>query len=543
MILTDPRHTPVAMKPLTRQERWLMWSSILIGAAWILYRIFSSTGWILDDEISHYIFSKSVWENPDQIFNHWTRPGRNLLHCLAAPFGFTATRVFTLVLALLSVLVTFKVGRILNIRLLWTVPVMLMFQSWFPELSYPVLTQTPFMLFWILGVWLALTKRWHLAGFCFGYLSLIRHEGILLTAAWGIWLTLSDGGFGRQCILLLRKKVVISSVFPKFGRDALYGLSTVSAIILYNLAAFLFVGSFPFSIYFESEPTTMYGSGTIYHYVPLLAGGVGGVCSILAIIGIYSIRKRFTDWSILLATYPLYFILHSLIFWKGAFASGGYYNFLMPMAPFVALLAAEGLALIWGKGEERWRHVVVFILSGLVVSEGFNMTHHQVCHQNWAAIHNGDSKPDFRLIAKPMRKGRLNEKITEASLWALNHYPVDSLIMAKHVTHNFTQEILATKERQRLESAPLHAMPIGTVFLWDRLYCDHENRLKYRSFNESKDWELVKSWELDYPLEGNQAKDKFAVIIFEKVSAIDQMDKEYSELGESDKYNKAYTTE
>lgn len=528
------------MNQLTRQERWLMWSSILLGVGWILYRIFASTGWILDDEVCHYIFSKSVWENSDQIFNHWTRPGRNLLHCLAAPLGFTATRVFTLVLALLAVMVTFKVGRILNIRFMWTVPMMLIFQSWFPELSYPVLTQTPFMLFWILGVWLALIKRWHLAGFCFGYLSLIRHEGILLTAAWGVWLTFSNGGFGRQCILALKKKVGVSSVFSKLGRDSLYGLSTVSAIILYNLAALIFNGSLPFSVYFESKPTTMYGSGTIYHYVPLLAIGVGLFSFILSIIGCYSIRNKLADWSILLITYPLYFILHSLIFWKGAFASGGYYHFLMPMAPFVALLAAQGLSLIWGKGEVHWRKLLAFILTGLVIFQGFNMAHHQGFYQNWAAINNGDSQPDFGLIAKPMRKGELNNKITEASQWALKHYPEGSLIIAKHVTHNFTQEILATKERQQLEGSPLHTMPIGTIFIWDRLYCDYENRIKFSSFDESQDWKRGKSWKLDYPLDGNQVKDEFAVIIFEKISNLDQSDKEYSELGETDKYNKAY---
>ncbi|WP_129589809.1 hypothetical protein [Rubritalea profundi] len=528
------------MNPLTRQERWLMWSSILVGLAWILYRLLASTGWILDDEISHYLFSKSVWENSDQIFNHWTRPGRNLLHCLAAPFGFTATRIFTLVLAMLSVWVTFKVGRILKVNLLWTVPLMLIFQSWFPELSYPVLTQTPFMLFWILGVWLALTKRWHLAGFCFGYLSLIRHEGILLTAAWGIWLTFSEGGFGQQCILVLRRKVKALSTLPKLGCDALYGLSTVSAIILYNLAALCFNGTFPFSVYFESEPTTMYGSGTIYHYVPLLASGVGAFCFILSIGGMFNIRTRLGDWSLLLATYPLYFILHSLIYWQGAFASGGYYLFLMPMAPFIALLAAEGLSLIVGKGDVRWRNCLSLILPALVVFEGFNMTHHQARHQNWAVIYNGDGKPVFGITARPMRKGEMNNKLTEASLWASNNYPEGTLILAKHVTHNFTQGTLATKQRERIENAPLHTMPVGTVFLWDRLYCDHENRLKYSSFHESQDWKEVERWKLDYPKEGGQTKDQFAVIIFEKVSQIDQSDKEYTELGESDKYNNVY---
>ncbi|MEO1856131.1 MAG: hypothetical protein ABGY95_02030 [Rubritalea sp.] len=528
------------MTPLTKQERWLMWLSTLVGVAWILYRLLASTGWGLDDEISHYLFSKSVWENSDQLFNHWTRPGRNLLHCLAAPFGFTATRIFTLALAMLSVGVTFKVGRILNVRALWAVPMMLIFQSWFPELSYPVLTQTPLMLFWILGVWLALTKRLHLAGFCFGYLSLIRHEGILLTAAWGLWLTFSDGGFGRQCVLVVKGDAEVKTLVPKIGRDALYGLGTVSAILLYNLAAYLLNDSFPFSVYFESEPTTMYGSGTIYHYFPLLAQGVGAVSLLLFIVGFYNIRKRLGAWSILLVTYPVYFIIHSLIFWKGAFASGGYYHFIMPMAPFVALISAEGLSLIYGNDRALWRKISVAALSGLVVFQGLNMAHHQVCYQNWAGIQHGDAQTDFGLIAKPMRKGELNDKITEASEWALNHYPKGTVIIAKHVTHNFTQEYLMTKEREKIENAPLHRMSVGTVFLWDRLYCDHENRIKYSSFHESQDWKEVKSWKLDYPGDGELARDQYAVIIFEKVSAIDKLDKEYSELGESDKYDKAY---
>ena len=127
-----------------------------------------------------------------------------------------------------------------------------------------------------------------------------------------------------------------------------------------------------------------------------------------------------------------------------------------------------------------------------------------------------------------------------ASEWAREHYPKDTVIIAKHVTHNFTQNILATKARQELENSPLFELPIGTVFLWDCLYCDYENRLKYESFNQSDDWIIVKKWELDYPTKGENAKDKFAVILFEKVTKNDQYDKKYSELGETDKYDKAY---
>lgn len=518
-----------------------MWVSILAGVAWILYRIINNTGWILDDEICHYVFSRSVWENSDQVFNHWTRPGRNLVHCLAAPFGFTFARVYTLALAMIAVWVTFKVGRILKVRMLWLVPMMLIFQSWFPELSYPVLTQTPFMLFWILGVWLGLKGRWHAAGFCFGYLSLIRHEGILLTAIWGMWVIFNDGGVGRRLIEYLKRKSDLKGLCSALGRDLLYGLSTISAIVLYNLAALIFHGSFPFAVYFESNPTDMYGSGTLFHYVPLLIGGVGIVSTLLSVVGVFSLRGRLTKWSLLLVTYPAYFLLHALIFWKGAFASGGYYHFLMPMAPFFALLSAEGVAWIVGKGDVKWRRVAAGSAIILVVIQGVSMVHHQVFYQNWAAIKAGDSEVRYDVLADPMEIGELSTNLVEASHWAEQQYPDAPIILAKHIAHNFTQGNISTRELLTCENQPLHEMEVGTIYIWDHQYCEHENRIKYQSFVESRDWREVKRWDLEYPVEGSdRIQDCCSVIIFEKVSKLDEVDKEYEQLGEGDKVDQLY---
>lgn len=518
----------------------MFWGSLLLGFLWILYRLLNNEGWILDDEATHYIFSKSAWSNNDQLFNHWTRPGRNFIHCLAAPFGFTATRIYTLVLAFVAVWLTVLVGKLLQVRALWLVPLMLIFQSWFPELSYPVLTQTPFMLFWILGIWLALKGKYHLAALSFGYLSLIRHEGILLTGLWGGWLSCQTGGFLRHCWDSLSSRKLVSGTWRSLGRDSLYGVSTVAPILVYNALAFGLHGSFPFGVYFESEPTTMYGSGAIYHYVPLLFAGVGYFTGILAIIGLWGVRNKRKPWGLLLVTNLSYFLMHSLVFWRGAFASGGYYHFLMPMAPFVALLAAEGYSSLCERFEVRKRLITMLVVS-LVLFQGLHMNHHQNVYQDWQGIHRGEAEFSYSLCAPPIPQGEFDKAIKEAIDWIENEYQGGRPIVGKHISVKIQLDQVADKEQQQLEFSPLHKMPVGTLYIWDSSYCEQENRVKFSSFTESQDWKAVKYIQKKYlPEEDNSPCALYRVIVFEKVSSNDTSDKIYSELGEADKYNSIY---
>lgn len=522
----------------------VLWATITLGFLWSLYRLLMNDGWILDDEISHYYFSRSVWENPEQIFNHWTRPGRNLLHVFVAPLGFTATRIFTLILSMVAVFATYRVGKILELPHAYLLPLLLMFQSWFPELSYPVLTQSPFMLVWILGIWAALKGRFHVAGFCFGYLSLIRHEGILLSGLWGLWVSFQSGGLLHQIWASLAAKRNLGCWSAAIRRDTFLAMSTVSAIVIYNLAAWLSTGHWPFAIYFESKPTTMYGSGTLFHYLPLLLMGVGVVSSFLMAIGVLSLRKVWSKWSLILVSYGFYFIAHSLIYWKGAFASGGYYHFIMPMAPAIALLSAMGLTKILALSQslfssQKTQGALCCLICFASIAQGLNMAHHQINYQNWARIMHEGGSPDYHLIAPPLQQGMHSKTIIEASKWATAE--ADGPVFAKHVAHNFHQGNLATPHQINAENAHLYQMPVGTYFIWDSLYCEFENRLKFSSFVDSQDWEILKSWKFDYPMAGStEAKDIYRVVVFKKVSQVDTQDKQYDELGEADKVDQIY---
>ena len=50
-----------------------------LGLGWSLYRALTDQGWIIDDELSHYLFSRAVWDEPKELLQIWTRPGRNLI--------------------------------------------------------------------------------------------------------------------------------------------------------------------------------------------------------------------------------------------------------------------------------------------------------------------------------------------------------------------------------------------------------------------------------------------------------------------------------
>ncbi len=501
----------------------VFWGGLVVGLAWTLFRLFSNEGCILDDEFTHYLISRSVWENPQRLLDSWARPGRNFIHIWAASFGLTAARIYTLGLAMVGFWITYRIGKRLNLKSLWALPVLYLFQAWFPELSYPVLTQTPFLLIWILGTWLGMRGNWHLAGVCFGYLSLIRHEGILLTAIWGLWVTCQPGGLVHS---LLHKKGT-SALVSGLRRDALYGVSTVSAIVVYNLVSKLWVGGkAPFELYFESKPTEIYGDGPIWHYVPLLLGGLGLFSFLLSFVGAWAMRKEWRQWSLLLATYPTYFIMHSLIYWQGAFASGGYYHFLMPMLPFFALLGVKAIDFLGGiSAKRRVQRVAILSILILIVYQGFRMDQRQMSSIDWVGLDH-DKQPigfqfmsdsrNFGVIAGPIKMDRRQATVGVASDWVNETYP-DRIVFASHIVHPIKRDLLQTKERLDLDWSGPENWPVGTLFIWDEHYSEFHGGMEWESLEKRPNWRMIRAWHRTYPDDSQEGPaGKYLVAVFEK---------------------------
>lgn len=492
-----------------RIQRILLWLGFLLGFLWSLYRLLNSTGWILDDELSHFMFSKAVIHWPEILLDEWARPGRNLIHSLIAPFGLTATRIYTLILCTLAVFISYRVALRLKIRHAWSIPFLLCFQPWYPELSYPVLTQAPFMLFWILGIYLALSHRSHLAAFAFGYLSLIRHEGIFITALWGLWVICQPSGIVHD---LLRKN--FSNIKASLIRSITLGFCTILPILILNLSAYFIQGQIPFAIYFDSNPTEIYGNGTLFHYFPMLPGSVGSVILILAAIAIYFIWKnKAINWSLILLTYPAYFILHSVIFWRGSFASGGYYHFLMPMAPLFALLAALAVSKILTSRIPKTGWLAAVIIT-IICYQGIHMARYQHNNQDWSSIMAGKTTYQTSLFAPVDKASRIAEQIRDAADLVKANLDPNQKNTFTHCAHVYfyyltDQPDTAAFRKERL--APLSTFPIGSHYIWDSQYADLEQRTSKAEFQKNPNWETVKTWQKD-----NQ--DEPSVILFRKIN-------------------------
>jgi len=463
---------------------WMSWS---LAMAWSLYRCLTNQAWILDDELAHYLISKDVWENGKELLHPWSRPGRNLLQFIPAHFGLTAARLWTLALAGLAIWLTGREGKRLGMTGLAVLPLLVGFQWWFPELSYPVLTQTPFMVVWIAAVYFAMRDRMVLAALCWGYLPLVRHEGIALSAMFGLWVIFGPGGFARH--LLKGKWSEAGGAFPK----ALWlGFWTFVPLIVMNLASGLTRGEWPFLMFFEAKPTEYYGSGPIWLYLRHLAMGAGVPIVLLMIYGVLMKWERI-DWKLVLwGTYPAYLAMHSLIYWKGLFASGGYYHFIMPMAPFVGLLALRGFNGIARKGNPK----VAALVLAAVVFTGLMMPQQQLWVSDSHLLGMPNQARVLKPIAPPMKQNRFGEGLKAASGWVRENAG-GADVLTHHVAVVYWlddwsgSEMLFSWGGYTPESAELKA---GTILVWDAQYSVQESFGFTPERLEEAGWEWVASF-------------------------------------------------
>src|SRR5262249_48250898 len=131
----------------------LLYALIFLGGfLWTVYLAAHSTGVPLDDEVTHYLTARMVWQNPVWLLNQLGRPLNVTLFAIPALFGMVGRRWFALLMSCATVWIATRVARRLGVKRLWLLPLLLWFQPWFNDLAFTSLTEIPFMLFLILGI-------------------------------------------------------------------------------------------------------------------------------------------------------------------------------------------------------------------------------------------------------------------------------------------------------------------------------------------------------------------------------------------------------
>lgn len=407
------------MSKLSLTQVILYCAFLLSGVFWLFYLMLNSEGVPVQDEIAHYLLSKHAWSNPKYMLNLWGRPIRVVAHMIPAYWSWDTARIWSILLTILTILTTTKIAQVIKIKNIALIPLFFLFQPWVGQLSFAVLPQIPFSLLLTGGIFYATkaTKRnYILASILFGLLPMARHEGIVILGSWLIWLL--------------------------FKRDFRAILVAITPFVLFNLVFYLVMDRFAFSIFFDSKPTTLYGSGGWLHYISPLPKKVGLIVLTFSIIGIFSISKKGVA---ILSLYAIYLSMHIIIYRFGLFASGGYQLFLLPIAPAFTLLAALGLDSIISWISKPIGHPA---LSNFIVI---------ICAIPTILI---------GLQSKPYPLDHDGIVLREASNWIHEEGIIYPAVVTTHPWFRYFHDLPSDSV------PPLDSLPAGSIAIWETHYAD-----------------------------------------------------------------------
>jgi hypothetical protein len=405
-----------------------------LGLIWTVQLWLRSPGVPVHDEIAHVLIARWAWRYPALLLDLWGRPVNTLAYLLPALGRLPGARLASIGMACATTLLATGIAARLGLRRLFLVPLLLWFQPWFPELAYTAITEVPFMLCLALACWLWLHQRLGWAALCFGLLPLIRHEGVALLGLW--------------CAFLLLRRSWRSIA------------AALGPLALYNLLYFAVYRAWPFTIYLQPQPTTIYGSGGWLHFIEPLMRSVGLPIVALALLGCALLGRR----GLALAFYALYLAVQMAIYRFGLYASGGYELFLLPLAPGFAIAASIALDWLADRLPEPAARPALYkraLLAAALV---------------WVVA--------LGVRARPRPLDAEGVVLEQAAAWLEQNSIDPARIVAMHVWLYYFADLPVTPTNLSTPHT-LDALPPGTVVVWEAHYADRWG-LRYAELSDPR---------------------------------------------------------
>ena len=308
----------------------------------------ASDGVYHDDDACHYLFARDAWSNTLALLHQWGRPGYNLPTAVAARlFAMPGCRIFSAVqtatVAWLAFLIARRLARTGGQRHAWwpaLAPGLVWAQPLVLTLAMTTLTETPAALYLALGLWLYVRGNRVWACAAFSALFVTRYETMSLAPILALAVILdavraNEGKVGK----VLKCWWLWASAAACLWAPVAYGLAA-HATGLRGAAS-------PLQMFSRSYATE-YGSGPAYHFLSIWPQAAGVAVLACAAGGAIALGRR--AWLATALTLGLVGA-HSLLYWRGSFATGGYARFLVPLAGPLGVLGAAGLGAAWNARE------------------------------------------------------------------------------------------------------------------------------------------------------------------------------------------------
>ncbi|MBI2922160.1 MAG: hypothetical protein HYY18_13995 [Planctomycetes bacterium] len=316
---TAPPDTPTTFAGTPTSAAALSAAFALLFAAWALIHRGSSH----QDAANHFGYAADGARSLSLLLDPWGRPLWSLLVMPAAQLGIGAARVFCAALAGVTLYQTWKLARlVVPHSALLAIPA-LGLQFHFFALAGDNMTEPVFALFFALAYRLWLEKKTTASLLVASLLPLARPEGFFLGILWGFFVLASD--------LPLKKRLT-------------YPLLLLGGTFLWFLGGLVADGDPLFIVHHwppNWTPFEIYGFGRSFHYVENWPEYTGAAMLLPFLLGFgaFAVGRP----AIHVVTFLFFFLLHTILWWKGLFGSIGYLRYFVCISPLIALFCAEGL--------------------------------------------------------------------------------------------------------------------------------------------------------------------------------------------------------
>ncbi len=278
------------------------------------------------DNIAHYQISRFSFKYPELFLDLWGKPLYTALSAPFAQFGYDAAKMFNLLVAVFTLLISAKIARHLfsdKASSFFTV-VFIAFSPVYFLLAASCLTEVLFSFVLTAAVYLFIRKKYVIAALVVSFLPLVRSEGFVILPVFAV------------ALILIRSYRSIPFL--------------VSGLVFYSIIGYFVFGDILWLI--NKQPYSMgesiYGSGSLLHFIKHSPSIFGIPLLIVIFFGLlvwvtgtlkkFSLRGNNTILFILIAgSWLIYFAAHSYVWWKGTGGSLGLTRVIGGVIPLAAL--------------------------------------------------------------------------------------------------------------------------------------------------------------------------------------------------------------
>jgi hypothetical protein len=319
-----------------------------------LILIFLSTGtYDPGDGVQHYLIAKHALTHPLLLLDHWGKPIFTLLCMPFAQGGFIGSNIYNLICNTATSLFAYQIAQKLGFKNAWICFLLVFFSPLFFITNFSGLTEPTFALILSASVLLMMHQKYYWGALLISFLPFARTEGFFIVPLFAVYL-----------ILQKQWKAIFLTGFATI---------TYSAIGWFILNDFFWIlHQNPYKGAFH-----IYGKGPLMHFVAANDRLFGLPLVVLYILGVIrlmlhkqqNIQHKQAFYWLILCSFVVYFVLHSVFWWKGLFGSLGLHRVMAGVAPMFSIVAFLGYNLLdeFLKSKKYIHKALLFIVVAAVV--------------------------------------------------------------------------------------------------------------------------------------------------------------------------------